>query len=262
MKTLRRFIDEDDMDFDEAAESAVEKRKFIKQSREGEITPQRVGWWRRRRTRGRSFSVILCINHIILITEYDWSIVNVICKTPHKMNCSNPSSENDRKDVCRSACRERRTNPSQANWWRAENPEAMKARKQRWNENNKERLASSCKNNRERLNDYWRGYCGKNKKQINQRLREQRQRKRGQNVTRFGVWDQGSEKLERNLVPSEHAVTHCEISTSILTLKEFYFQLCVILDVFETCVLSHHQRDSNFSFFYNWTLQLRMPYEP
>ena len=29
MKTLRRFIDEDDMDFDEAAESAVEKRNFL-----------------------------------------------------------------------------------------------------------------------------------------------------------------------------------------------------------------------------------------
>ena len=29
MKTLHRFIDEDDMDFDEAAESAVEKRKFL-----------------------------------------------------------------------------------------------------------------------------------------------------------------------------------------------------------------------------------------
>ena len=29
MKTLRRFIDEDDTDFDEAAESAVEKRKFL-----------------------------------------------------------------------------------------------------------------------------------------------------------------------------------------------------------------------------------------
>jgi len=29
MKTLRRFIEEDDMDFDEAAESAVEKRKFL-----------------------------------------------------------------------------------------------------------------------------------------------------------------------------------------------------------------------------------------
>ena len=29
MKTLRRFIDEDDMDFDEAAESALEKRKFL-----------------------------------------------------------------------------------------------------------------------------------------------------------------------------------------------------------------------------------------
>ena len=29
MKTLQLFIDEDDMDFDEAAESAVEKRKFL-----------------------------------------------------------------------------------------------------------------------------------------------------------------------------------------------------------------------------------------
>ena len=29
MKTLCRFIDEDDMDFDEAAESAVEKQKFL-----------------------------------------------------------------------------------------------------------------------------------------------------------------------------------------------------------------------------------------
>ena len=29
MRTLRRFIEEDDMGFDEAAESAVEKRKFL-----------------------------------------------------------------------------------------------------------------------------------------------------------------------------------------------------------------------------------------
>ncbi len=29
MKTLRRLINEDDMDFDEVAESAVEKRKFL-----------------------------------------------------------------------------------------------------------------------------------------------------------------------------------------------------------------------------------------
>ena len=29
IKTLRRFIDEDSMDFDEAAESAVEKRTFL-----------------------------------------------------------------------------------------------------------------------------------------------------------------------------------------------------------------------------------------
>ena len=29
MKTLERFVDEDNMDFDEAAESALEKRKFL-----------------------------------------------------------------------------------------------------------------------------------------------------------------------------------------------------------------------------------------
>ena len=29
MKTLRRFIDEEDMDFDEAAQSAVKKRKLL-----------------------------------------------------------------------------------------------------------------------------------------------------------------------------------------------------------------------------------------
>ena len=29
MKTLRRFIEEADLDFDEAAESAVAKRKFL-----------------------------------------------------------------------------------------------------------------------------------------------------------------------------------------------------------------------------------------
>ena len=29
MKTLRRFIDEDDMEYDEATESAVEKQKFL-----------------------------------------------------------------------------------------------------------------------------------------------------------------------------------------------------------------------------------------
>ncbi|XP_078382313.1 uncharacterized protein LOC144664999 [Oculina patagonica] len=44
MKTLRRFINKDDMDFDEAAESAVEKRKFteipVKQSHDKEITPR------------------------------------------------------------------------------------------------------------------------------------------------------------------------------------------------------------------------------
>ena len=40
---------------------------------------------------------------------------------------------------------------------------------------------------RERLNAYWRGYYAKNKERIRQRLGEQRQRKIGQNIVRFGA---------------------------------------------------------------------------
>ena len=39
MKTLRRFIDKADMDFDEAAESAGKTEIPVKQSHEGEVTP-------------------------------------------------------------------------------------------------------------------------------------------------------------------------------------------------------------------------------
>ena len=121
---------------------------------------------------------------MILTREGDWSVLIAICKMPHKMNCSNPPLENDKKDVCRSAYHKRyyAENREQIlarqKRWRTQNPEAMKARSRRWYENNKERLASSCKNNREWLNDYWRGYYAKNKEQINHRLCEQRQRKK------------------------------------------------------------------------------------
>ena len=77
------------------------------------------------------------------------------------MNCSNLSPENDKKGVFRSAyhkryyAENRELILARQKRWRAENPEAMKARIRRWYENNKERLASSRKNNRERLNDYW-----------------------------------------------------------------------------------------------------------
>ena len=98
----------------------------------------------------------------------------------------------------------------------------LKTRRKRWYEINKERLVSSqrakcqqnkehiwncrsqyCKNNRERINEYWRSYCAKNKEQIRQRLRDQKQRKIGQNIVRFGAWDQEPEKLETSLVPSD-----------------------------------------------------------
>ncbi len=43
MKTHRRFIDENYMDFDEAAESAVEKRKFLLNRVMQENLHRRVG---------------------------------------------------------------------------------------------------------------------------------------------------------------------------------------------------------------------------
>ena len=89
----------------------------------------------------------------------------------------------------------------------------MKTRNRRLYENNKERLTSSRKNNKERFNCYWRGHYARNKEQIKQRLREQRQRQIRQNITRFENRDQGSEKLETSLVPSEHGVTYCEKTT-------------------------------------------------
>ena len=105
------------------------------------------------------------------------------------MNCSNQSPENDKKGVCRSAYHKRyyvenrERILARQKQWRTENPEAMKARNRRWYENNRERLASSRKNNRERLNCYWRGYYAKNKEQIKQRLRKQRQSQIRQNIT-------------------------------------------------------------------------------
>ena len=91
--------------------------------------------------------------------------------------------------------------------------------RKRWYENNKERLASSqrsycqqnkehirnyrrqyCKNNRERINEYWRSYYAKNKERIRQRLHDQKQRKLGQNIVRFGARHQESVKLETSLV--------------------------------------------------------------
>ena len=73
---------------------------------------------------------------MILTRECDWNVLIVICKTSHKMNCSNPSPENDKKDACRSAYHKgyymhRERILARQKRWRAENPEAMKARNRR-----------------------------------------------------------------------------------------------------------------------------------
>jgi exonuclease VII large subunit len=156
------------------------------------------------------------------------------------MNCSNQSPENDKKVVCRSAYHKRYYAENKERIltrqkrWRTDNAEILKARRKRWYENNKERIARSqraynqknkehvssyrrkyCKNNRERLNKYWRDYYANNKERINQRLRGKKQTEIGQNITRFGACDQGSEKVrvETSPVPSDPAVTPCGIST-------------------------------------------------
>ena len=78
MKTLRRFIEEDDMDFDEAAESAVEKRKFLlnrvikkkllPDDDDEEEVEEEVETW---------------ISPAILIRVCDSRVLVIICKTPH-----------------------------------------------------------------------------------------------------------------------------------------------------------------------------------
>ena len=147
----------------------------------------------------------------------------IICKTPHKMKCSNQRSGSDRKAYHKNYyAKNREKILARQKRYRTENAEILKSRRERWYENNRERLASSQRaycpqnkehirnyrsqyfeNNRERINEFWRSYCAKNKEQIRQRLRDQKQRKIGQNIVRFGAWDQESEKLERSLVPSD-----------------------------------------------------------
>ena len=155
-------------------------------------------------------------------------VVIIICKTPHKMNCSHQRSGNDKIVDCRKAyhknyyAKNREHILARQKRYRTENAEILKSRRKRWYENNRERLASSqraycqqnkehirnyrsqyCKKNRERINEYWRSYYAKNKEQIRQRLRDQKQRKIGQNILRYGAWDQESEQLETSLVPSD-----------------------------------------------------------
>ena len=144
------------------------------------------------------------------------------------MSCSSDIPENDQKVACKKVYNKRYYAENKGRIlarqkrYRTENAETLKSRRKRWYEIIKERLVSSqraycqqnkehirnyrsqyCKNNRERINEYWRSYCAKNKEQIRQRLRDQKQRKIGQNIVRFGAWDQQPEKLETSLVPSD-----------------------------------------------------------
>ena len=186
----------------------------------------------------------------------------------------NQSPENEKKGVCRSPYHKRyyAENREQIltrqKRYRTENAEILKTRPKRWYEKNKERIVRNqsayvqnnkdhvsnyqrnyCKNNRVRLNEYWRGYYAKNKERIRQRLREKRQRKIGQNITHFGVWNQPSEKLETSLAPSDFLKYQ---QNSLI--KVLFSTFSVIFDFFEKCVLPHPQRHNNSFLFYNGTL--------
>ena len=162
-----------------------------------------------------------------LIRVRDSRVLVIILRTPHKMSCYNQLPENDQKVVCRKAyykkyyAKNRERILAQQKRYRAENVEILKTRRKRWYEINRKQLASSqraycqqnkehirnyrrqyCKRNRERINEYWRKYYAKNKERIRQRLRDQKQRKLGQNIVHFGVWDHESDKLETSLAPN------------------------------------------------------------
>ena len=119
------------------------------------------------------------------------------------MSCSSHIPENDQKVACKNVYNKRYYAENKERIltrqkrYRTENAEILKTRRKRWYEINKERLVSSqraycqqnkehlgnyrsqyCKNNRKRINEYWRSSdYAKNKEQIRQSLRGQKQRK-------------------------------------------------------------------------------------
>ena len=103
-----------------------------------------------------------------LIRVCDSRVLIIICKTPHKMNCFNQRSGNDKKVVCRKAynknyyAKNREQILVRQKRYRTENAEILKSRRKRWYENNRKRLASSqrayCQQNKEHIRNYRRQY--------------------------------------------------------------------------------------------------------
>ena len=108
-----------------------------------------------------------------LIRVCDSRVLIIICKTPHKMNCFNQRSGNDKIVVCRKAynknyyAKNREQILVRQKQYRTENAEILKSRRKRWYENNRERLASSqrayCQQNKEHIRNYRRQYCKNNR---------------------------------------------------------------------------------------------------
>ena len=162
------------------------------------------------------------VPYVTLIRKCDCTINIIICKLPHKMDCSNKSLVSDKKAVSKSAYQKRYYAENregilaQQKQWRAENAEIIKARLQtkreqinRWRrayrQKNKERISGYRRkyreNNRERINERWRQYYAKNKGRINHR-------KKKIEKERNGTRAQGPEnvQVETSLVPAGHVI--------------------------------------------------------
>ena len=94
-------MDEDDMDFKEGAESAVDKRKLlINRVMEKTLLPDEPD---NDEEEDEREEVEAAVPYVTLIRKCDCTIKLIICKLPHKMDCSNKSLESDKKAVSKSA---------------------------------------------------------------------------------------------------------------------------------------------------------------
>ena len=104
------------MDFDEAAESAVAKRKFLlNRLMQKKLLPEDND------EEEVEEEVETSVSHVTLIRVCDSRVLVIISKTPHKMRCYNQLPENDQKVVCKKAyvpqkilCKEHKANPGPA----------------------------------------------------------------------------------------------------------------------------------------------------
>ena len=192
------------------------------------------------------------------------------------MNCSNQSTENDKKAVCRSAyyqryyVENRERILTRQKRYRTENAEILKTRRKRWYENNKERIVRSqrayvqknnehvsnyqrkhCESNTARLNEYWRGYYAKNKELTDQAKTSWTKTKK--NRTEYhAFWGLGPGIWEtRNELSSQHFVEYRR--SRVKELKIVTNSLSELMLLFLLSLFNKRCKDSDSLFLFCFT---------